>query len=60
MWIISKSTGLFNVRNFSHFYEDSGVTYGYSESCNFVVSMAPILDRITEAIKRGYPFLEVE
>ena len=56
MWIISKTMGLFNVRNFTRIFEDHGVTYGD----DYVISMEPILNTITEALKRGYPFLEVE
>lgn len=56
MWIISKTNGLFNVRNFTRIYEKLGITYGD----NYVISVNPVLNKITEAIKRGYPFLEVE
>lgn len=61
MWIISKSCGLFNVRAISAIYEDNGYTVA-TNICGTskVISANPVLDKITEAIKRGIPFLEVE
>lgn len=60
MWIISKTRGLFNVNVLTRIAEESDVTYAWSGDKSFLISTTCILDKITEAIKRGYPFLEVE
>lgn len=60
MWIISKRYGLFNVRAISHIYEDGEFTCATNGGCKFTISATPVLAKITEAIKRGYPVLEVE
>lgn len=60
MWIISKRYGVFNVRALSHIFEDGEYTCASNGGGKFTISATPILDKITEAIKRGYPVLEVE
>lgn len=60
MWIISKSRGLFNVPNLTIITEENGSTYAWTGSARFLISESAVLSTITEAIKRGYPFLEVE
>jgi hypothetical protein len=61
MWIISKSCGLFNVRAISRIYEDGEYTCASNiGGSSAVISHSRVLDKITEAVKRGYPFLEVE
>lgn len=60
MWIISKQYGLFNVRALSHIYEDGEFTCATNGGGKLTISATPVLSKITEAIKCGTPFLEVE
>ena len=61
MWIKSKY-GFFNVTRVDKFCESGQQTFAFmgSKTAPVLLSDNKVLDTIVEAIKRGYPFLEVE
>ena len=61
MWIKSKY-GLFNVECIEKFFEPHQQTFAFltGKSTPIKISDSPVLDKITDAIRRGESFMEVE
>lgn len=60
MWIISKNYGIFYTKAIPCIKEFPDGTYALIGDTRLLITSQKINDKITEAIKRGYPFLEVE
>ena len=63
MWIITKDSGILNTDHFSWIKEDSyGMTLAYSLASDkkTIISIKPVLDKITEALINGATFVEVD